>query len=51
MTNAPYLIAAMATVVGGFAVAKKRGPLYGVLAGVGIFIIANLLLVALGAGY
>jgi tetrahydromethanopterin S-methyltransferase subunit G len=51
LTNMPYLIAAIATVVGGSAVGRKHGALYGVLAGLAIFIAATLILVALGFGY
>ncbi|MCL2714757.1 MAG: hypothetical protein FWD68_09310 [Alphaproteobacteria bacterium] len=47
----PYLIAAVATVLGGIFVGRQRGVLYGFLAGLGILIVASLLLVALGFGY
>jgi len=47
----PYLIGAMATVLGGVFVGRQRGVLYGVLAGLAILIVVSLLLVALGFGY
>jgi len=47
----PYLIAAVATLMGGVTVGKKHGAIYGVVAGLAIFIVMTVILVALGFGY
>lgn len=51
MKELPYLIAAVVTLMGGFTVGKKNGAIYGILAGLAIFIAVTLILVALGFGY
>lgn len=47
----PYMLAAVATLIAGSFVWKRKGVLAGLAAGLGTFVVLVLLLVSLGFGY